>query len=373
MGNKYLIKVSSQLEKIALNIFKKQVIAKATGLIHDPESAFNYGVRHLRDGKGQPLAGKALEDARVGMGGMRGESFQRLKNVHAQNPDHEHAFNVVNGNIEGGIHVGNIGSVDQVTARKAGVADKTTKNQSFGHSHPPSSEEHLDEFRQDIHNLKSTDHPAGKILSKIQEKDLTDLTHPTFPHRVTRPSGRAGVVPFGDKNKALQGLDEGEHAKDTLASLDNRMGNHIRRLISKKNAKIPNSASPMEIATKFQRRAFAIPNIKSKVESAVQAQHNIMLKGDLSAAITERNGRRFTIASPSTDVEAIHRVVGVSKPTTGPTNFASKLLSLLQPKIALQKHRNIYLSHAPLPANPSQFKPAGTPGSFNQFSQKQSK
>ena len=59
--NKYLEKIAS-FEKQALNAQAAREMAKKVGVIADPESNWKYALRNLRDGRGNPLEGKAKRE-----------------------------------------------------------------------------------------------------------------------------------------------------------------------------------------------------------------------------------------------------------------------------------------------------------------------
>lgn len=59
--NKYLEKIAS-FEKQALNAQTAREMAKKVGVIADPESNWKYALRNLRDGRGNPLEGKAKRE-----------------------------------------------------------------------------------------------------------------------------------------------------------------------------------------------------------------------------------------------------------------------------------------------------------------------
>lgn len=63
MRNRYL-------EKVALNSVKARAMAKQVGVIPDPESAWKYALRNLRDGRSLPLQGKALAESKAKLGDL---------------------------------------------------------------------------------------------------------------------------------------------------------------------------------------------------------------------------------------------------------------------------------------------------------------
>lgn len=107
--NVYLEKIAG-LTKEALNALKARRMAEQVGVIPDPSSAWKWGLRHLRDGRGNALSGSALEKARVRMGAMSREGFDTLRKAQAAAPDKEVGYHTLRGKVTG-THVGGARSV----------------------------------------------------------------------------------------------------------------------------------------------------------------------------------------------------------------------------------------------------------------------
>lgn len=78
--NQYLEKVASLLKE-ALNAQKARQMAEQVGVIPDPESAWKYALRNLRDGRGDPLQGRALSEKRIELGDVSNNAFQKIRSV----------------------------------------------------------------------------------------------------------------------------------------------------------------------------------------------------------------------------------------------------------------------------------------------------
>lgn len=75
MMNKYL-------EKVALNAAAARTMAKKVGIVPDSSSAWKYALRNLRDGKGNPLQGKSLHEARIRLGDLSNNGYQAISKAH---------------------------------------------------------------------------------------------------------------------------------------------------------------------------------------------------------------------------------------------------------------------------------------------------
>lgn len=76
--NKYLEKVA-EITKVALNAAKARAMAREVGVIPDTDTAWKYALRKLRDSKGMPLTGRNLQDARVSLGDVSNNGYQKLR------------------------------------------------------------------------------------------------------------------------------------------------------------------------------------------------------------------------------------------------------------------------------------------------------
>lgn len=107
--NVYLEKIAG-FTKEALNALKARRMAEQVGVIPDPSSAWKWGLRQLRDGRGNALSGNALEKARVSMGAMSREGFDTLRKAQAAVPDREVAYHTLKGRVNVS-HVGEARSI----------------------------------------------------------------------------------------------------------------------------------------------------------------------------------------------------------------------------------------------------------------------
>jgi len=89
--------MNKYLEKIALNASKARAFAKAVGVIPDHLTQWKYAIRNLKDPRGNPLAGEALESARIRMGGMSNSAFQEAKKHHIGHGSQEIGFGISRG------------------------------------------------------------------------------------------------------------------------------------------------------------------------------------------------------------------------------------------------------------------------------------
>ena len=122
-----LEKISS-LEKQSLNALKARSMAKSVGIIPDHTTNWKYGLRNMRDSKGNPFTGKDIEKGRVRLGGLSNNAWGKLKETQTLHPDNELGFYVNK--------KGDIGKV--ATGSKTRISYDTfrsSKHQRFGHTH----------------------------------------------------------------------------------------------------------------------------------------------------------------------------------------------------------------------------------------------
>lgn len=144
------------LEKIALNASKARALAKQVGIIPDHTSAWKYALRKLRGSRGEPLQGKALGEAKVKLGDVTNNSFQKVK-AHT-----EHNGGSQGIEFGGKVTDGKIGKIR--TGRY--LSTPYVKGDNF-HTHP-------------------------EVLATIGKKDYTFLY--SKPHRLARPSGGPKIL-----------------------------------------------------------------------------------------------------------------------------------------------------------------------------------
>jgi hypothetical protein len=77
----HMEKLASELEyldKTALDALKARAMAKSVGLVPHPGSQWKWGLRNMRDGQGNPLAGQALGNAQARIGKLPDNVRQNL-------------------------------------------------------------------------------------------------------------------------------------------------------------------------------------------------------------------------------------------------------------------------------------------------------
>lgn len=122
---------SASLEKVALNALKARRMAEQVGIIPNHLSQWKWGLRQLRDGRGSPLSGKVLEQAKINLGGLSKDGYSKIKKIHDANSGKEIGFSVKpSGDIGKKVAVG---SEDKI---KVSVKDfPNTEELRFGHTH----------------------------------------------------------------------------------------------------------------------------------------------------------------------------------------------------------------------------------------------
>jgi hypothetical protein len=169
MTNKYL-------EKVALNAFKARSMAKAVGVIPESGTSWKYALRNLRDGKGAPLQGKALSDARTRLGDVTNNTYQRMKSLHQHHggtQGYEFATRVDHsGRIQDSVIRGNTKGMAQPRGNTVGLSDNL-------HTHPRAGihYENSKELRQFPARLAE---PSGKtrmedISKKLGKGTISDV------------------------------------------------------------------------------------------------------------------------------------------------------------------------------------------------------
>jgi hypothetical protein len=118
---------SSSMVKEALNALKARAMAKTVGVIADHTTQWKYGLRKLRDSRGNPLAHEALDRAKARMGAIHKDDFKAIAKHQAQHPGKEVGFAIgKNGRIQGHLEVGD----------SHAVSLDIGKGTRMGHTHP---------------------------------------------------------------------------------------------------------------------------------------------------------------------------------------------------------------------------------------------
>ena len=296
--NKFLIKV-------ALNAQKAREMAKRVGIIPDHLSQWKWGLRHLRDNRGEALTGKALEKAKIKrLGAMSEKSWDKLKKITSK--------------VGPGIET-------------AAIVDKTGR----------------------IRKIRAGTEPGyapldAKFFSHIKKTDGSFLhTHPDFR-----------------KSKELR--KEVAIAKKQDPSVKYELENRLSSSNKHRNASSSGSLThakqnPKSMAEKKKQIKYILknhPKIKAKLEKAlrdptdkdmqkymkVATREGEKYKGitlndrtnDFSTMAKYRLNKNYSIASPHVKTEAVHKVRGVP---SGEKDMAGGSVPYVF------GHRTVYLKH----------------------------
>lgn len=279
--NKYLEKIAG-FTKEALNAFKAREMAKKVGVIADPSSAWKWGLRQLRDGRGAPLQGSALEKARTGIGAMSSEGFDKLRRAQASNPNKEMGYSTLGGNVSG-IHRGREHGITVDVKR----ALQGNQDAYVGHTH----------------------HGVGIDTSDFKAN----------PHRITIPSGVHEHLDI-DNYKATGGGGRVVKKRIEDASYSTRLRQGLQSDIIKGNL------SPSEaggIWGKYSPKTLSVGNQGRDVN------HSILYPNKVVNNVYRISNR--SISNTTQGVEGLHRSVGVY-------NGGADEAHLL-------KHRTVFLKH----------------------------
>ncbi len=278
--NVYLEKIAG-FTKEALNALKARRMAEQVGVIPDPSSAWKWGLRQLRDGRGNALSGDALEKARIRMGAMSREGFDTLRKAQAAAPDREIGYHTLRGRVTG-THVGEARSV-------------TTSPGSYQKIDP-----NLDGY------IGHTHHGVGVDMSGFGR----------HPHHVTLPSG------YHEHDVRWAHDTYGRIYKKKLE--DANYSTHLRQKLrdGMKSGRVsPPSAEA--IWARHSPNTLSVGSEGRDVYSAIMAPNKFLNK------IYRVSNR--SIANTTQGVEGLHRSVGVHN---GRTEEAHLL-----------KHRTVFLKH----------------------------
>lgn len=176
---------NTYLEKIALNAFKAHAMAKKVGVIPDPSSPWKYALRKLRDSRGEPLQGKALQEGRIALGDI--------------------SHNVYN----------------QVAAKSRKLASNTELAEKINSSRAKLNASKIDPSFSKVGPIRGNElefegehtlhtHPAGSRISNMRSKLDTQVYRTgKGAHRLSSPSG---FEDYAEKNP-LSPLERKEHFK----------------------------------------------------------------------------------------------------------------------------------------------------------------
>jgi hypothetical protein len=300
------------LTKIALNAQSARNMAKSVGIIPDHTSQWKWGLRQLRDGRGEALVGKELEKAKVEkLHAMTDSSWNRVVKTQAEHPNGELAFNIKGGRA-GKIYKGEGGYAPMNKATIKSLMDKKTPNQSFAHTHP------------DLNNLGEGLKSEIEIMrmNKNTSKELDYRLDSHNPHRISDPSGLHSNRP---NNLSKQEAATRIKTKDKLTPI---LYNKYVKFVEKQTPQL--MAGGFERYTKKTQRFSKAINDALERHKAHGTHIDVNKPSDVVTMGMHRNDRPYTIASPHIGVEALHKTTTINKLESGGD------LSIL-------KHRKVFL------------------------------
>lgn len=279
--NKYLEKIAG-FTKEALNALKAREMAKKVGIIADPSSAWKWGLRQLRDGRGVPLQGNALEKARTDIGAMSSESFNKLRKAQAANPSKEIGYSTINGSVSG-VHRGREHGITVDVKR----ALQGNRDAYVGHTH----------------------HGVG----------IDTLGFGANPHRVTIPSG---IHEHLDINNYKATGGGGRVVKKSIedASYSTKLRQDLQKHVA--SSRLSEDAA-LGLWRKYN------PKTLNTGSQGMDVRHGLLHPNKVVNEVY-RIGHR-SIANTTQGVEALHRSVGVYNPNVD--------------EVHLLKHRTVFLKH----------------------------
>ncbi|HET8689128.1 MAG TPA: hypothetical protein VFM18_21160 [Methanosarcina sp.] len=278
--NVYLEKIAV-LTKEALNALRARRMAQQVGVIPDPSSAWKWGLRQLRDGRGNALTGDALERARIGMGAMSHKGFDTLRKAQESAPDREISYHTLKGNVTR-IHVG-------------GKRNVTLDINSYRKIDP-----NLDGY------IGHTHHGVGFVSEGFVK----------HPHHITLPSG------YHEHDIRWANDEYGRVYKKRLQ--DASYSTHLRQKL--KEAISSNKITQHSAERIWDRHS---PKTLSIGDAGRDIHHAIMSPNKFVNKIYRISNR--SIANTTQGVEGLHRSVGVH-------NGRAEEAHLL-------KHRTVFLKH----------------------------
>lgn len=247
------------IEKIALNATKARALAKAVGIVPDHTTNWKWGIRQLRDSRGNALQGKVLERAKINMGSMGSENFQKLQKAQAANPDHELGY---------GVHKGKLSGVFK--GRNLGITMDMRK------------------FHKSTGGLKGHIGHTHHVGPSVNLHELPDLVK--HPARISKPSGLAdhGEVNGVYKKKTEADVHYSDWLQDKLKESDLHMDERV---------KIWNTHSPKTLNHGGSGR---------DIQSSIILPNEINKKMRIS---------RQSISTPEKGFETVSRNVGMYDPS----------------------------------------------------------
>ena len=206
--NIYLEKIAS-LTKEALNAYKARALAKKVGVIPDTDSAWKYALRNLRDSKGEPLTGLSLANARVRLGDISNNAYQKLRSYATKG--------VAPGTEISAVIDRSSGNLLGTAAGKTGAHTAPYLKNSNLHSHPYESNSNYSYIKG-----QQTYRGPGRI----------DTTYRAgYPHRIAAPSGYGYTI-------------------DSTRLLRDRFGGDIQKATSFRNQILSKGKAPDDRLTK---------------------------------------------------------------------------------------------------------------------------
>lgn len=154
------------LEKIALNAFKARGMAKEVGIIPDPDSAWRFALRRLRDSQGKPLQGKQLAKGRINLGDLSNNGYQKVK---------AYSGKLASNTEAGGVVDRATGDVSRLSTGEVRSGTGPYVDDGNMHTHP---------YGQEV-----TSGHAGKVSGNQDQAYRAGQ-----PHRIAAPSGLKHTV-----------------------------------------------------------------------------------------------------------------------------------------------------------------------------------
>ena len=269
---------------MALNAAKARAMAKQVGVIPDSESAWKYALRNLRDGQGQPLQGKALDEAKAKLGDLSNNAFQKLKSVDrkqgkASTKNHEPltAYTEFYGDVDG---KGNLLRVEK----------------GLQGTIPP--------------GYQGNYHTHGSLYSKVQAKLMERISpgvgRAGYPNRVAKPSGDHSN-PYLHQSRYLRDIS-GPYSK---AQEQRMLRDRLEERLTLAKAKGVSDYSPEAIALRGELAGVEMKRLDSSIDldiaSSPYPKASTHPNADIGIIAMAPKSRQ-AIAAPKAGVVSVNKV-----------------------------------------------------------------
>ena len=297
--------MNKYLEKIALNIGAARTMAKSVGVVPDHTSAWKYALRKLRDGKGNPLKGKSLGDAKVKLGDISNNSFQKIKSHTESNGGNQGV------EFGGRVSDGKIGPI-----RKGDYGSVPFKEGDNFHTHPG-------------------------VMRRVLDNKQSFLR--SEPHRLSVPSGseRFNKAPKNLTRDLFNSNHELKNAETALPKADALFANK-EKIIKDSYTNLQKNSPGEKISFKDQvERSHKLKALKNsisepasdRVQTAFSNEHEI--NTSLKKLRADPQADTAVITHNVTDNKYSERIVAPTTNTVSSTKFRPQGL------------RTIYFDHTP--------------------------